>query len=147
MSIAELSFTNATARQTMRSPEDYQSGQTVDAALEKPDAPVVSWNLDEAQNGYLAHDAMLLTTITSLPDSSVRVVRPLRALVQPTSGVYMATLVDTAISASGESSAEAVECLKDILAAKFRLYSRKESVLGKQLLGQLHVLRRFLRAT
>ena len=108
---------------------------------------IITRDLDEPQSGCLAHDAMLITVLTSLPDRSIRVLRPLLALVQPKSGVYMASLVDTTISASGESQEEAVDSLNDIVAAKFSLFSQKESILGKQPRSQLRVLRQSLRAT
>jgi len=85
------------------------------------------------------------TVLTSLPDPSIRLLNPLPVVVQADSGVYMASLVDTDISASGESLAEAVDNLKDIVVAKFRLFSQKESILGEQPRRQLDVLRRFLR--
>ena len=109
-------------------------------------------NLDEPQSGWpqsgcLAHDTALFTTLESLPDRSIRVLRPLRAVVQPVSGVYMASLVDTTISASGETLEDAVESLKDIVAAKFRLFSREENILGDHPGNQLRVLKQSLRAT
>lgn len=85
-----------------------------------------------------------ITMLTSVPDRSIRVLHPLRAVVQPKNGVYMASLVDTNISASGESPMEAVDNLKDIVAAKFHLFSQKESILGKQPRRQLRVLRQSL---
>ena len=108
---------------------------------------VLSQNVGEPQNGCLPHDIVRFTAIASLPDRSIRVLHPLRAVVKPTDGVYMASLTDTSISASGESLAEAVDSLKDIVAAKFRLFTRNESILGEQPRSQLRVLRQFLRAT
>ena len=147
MSIAELSVTNTTMRRVPRSPRNCQSGRTFDLLMARPPVQVIPRDIDEPESGYLAHDIMLLTTLTSLPDRSIRVLHPLRAVVQPKSGVYMASLVDTTISASGESLVEAVDSLKDIVAAKFRLFSRKESILGEQLRRQLRVLQQSLRAT
>ena len=147
MSIAELFITNTTIRRVARSPRNCQSGRTFDILTARPRVPVISRDLDEPKSGYLAHDTMLFTALTSLPDRSIRVLHPLRAVVQPKSGVYMASLVDTTISASGESLAEALDSLKDIVAAKFRLFSRKESILGEQPRHQLRVLQQSLRAT
>ena len=87
---------------------------------------------------------MKFIELTSLPDHSISVLHPLRAVVRPKDGVYMASLEDTNISASGESLAEAVDNLKDIVAAKFRLFSREENILGKRSRHQLHVLRQSL---
>ncbi len=57
----------------------------------------------------------------------------------------MASLVNTTISASGGSIKEAIDYLKDTIAAKFRLFSREESILGDYPRQQLQVLRQFLR--
>lgn len=72
---------------------------------------------------------------------------PQRPLYEVTSvdGGYLATLVDTDLSASGESSFDALTNLQDIAAAKFRLFSDKERILGEQPRRQLNALRRFLR--
>ena len=147
MSIVELSITDTRIRRVTRSPRNCQSGRTFDLLMARPPVQVIPRDIDEPESGYLAHHTMLFTAITSLPDRSIRVLHPLRAVVQPKSGVYMASLVDTTISASGESLVEAVDGLKDIVAAKFRLFSRKESILGEQPRRQLRVLRQFLRAT
>ncbi len=80
--------------------------------------------------------------ITSLPDCHVD--HPLPVVVQPESGVYMASLFDIAISASGESPEEAIDSLKDIVAAKFRLFTKEESILGEQPRRQLGALRQFI---
>ncbi len=87
---------------------------------------------------------MKFIELTSLPDLSIHVLHPLRARVEPKDGIYMASLEDTNICASGESPAEAVDYLKDIIAAKFRLFSREEDILGKRSRHQLHVLRQSL---
>ena len=146
MATAELSTWDSTQRRA-KSPRSYQSGQMFDVPMASRRVRVIPRGRDEPQSGYLTHDIMLFTILTSLPDRSIRVVHPLRIVVRPKSGVYMASLVDAAISASGESLADAVESLKDVVAAKFRLFSRKESILGKHLRCQLHVLRQSLRAT
>jgi len=71
---------------------------------------------------------------------------PIQAVVQPEAGGYVATFFDANMNASGESQTEAIECLKDVLMAKFRLFSRKEDQLGEEPRRQLSVLRRFMRA-
>ena len=146
MSIAELSITNTRIRRGGRSPRNCQPGRTFDVPMAMPRVQVVSRDSDQPKSGYLAHDIMLLTALTSVPDHSIRVLHPLPAMIKPESGVYMASLVDTDICASGESLAEAAENLKDIVVAKFRLFSRKEAILGEQPRRQLGVLRQFLRA-
>ena len=82
----------------------------------------------------------------SLPDDSIRVVRPIPVLVRPESGAYVVSLGDSAISASGETVEEAVAGLADIIASKFHLFSRKESILGERPRRQLHTLRQYLRS-
>lgn len=85
-----------------------------------------------------------LQFLTSVPDDSIRVIHPLCAVVQPKSGVYIASLVNTNISASGESPMEAVDNLKDIIVTKFYLFSQKEDILGKEPRWQLQILRQLL---
>jgi len=98
------------------------------------------------QSGFWAHNTVLFTALTVLPGYSLRVLRPLLAVVRPTNGVYLASLVVTDISASGESSAAAVDNLKDIIVAKFHLFSQKKNILGERPERQLRTLQRFLRA-
>jgi len=143
----KLSFKDTATRHRRRSPHSYQSGWTVVTSLGRHRSSVFPGDLAGPQSGSSAGDAVLFTMLTTLPDRSIRVVRSLPAVVRPTSGVYMASLVDTTISASGETMMDALESLKDIVAAKFRLFSRNESILGTELRRQLHVLQQALRAT
>ena len=147
MPTVELLFKDTPPQRRRRSPRSYESGWTVITSLEQPRSSVFSGDLAGPQSGSSAGDAVLFTMLTTLPDRSIRVVRSLPAVVRPTSGVYMASLVDTTISASGETMMDAVESLKDIVAAKFRLFSRNESILGTELRCQLRVLQQSLRAT
>lgn len=144
---ATLSTTNTGTRRSGRFHRNCQSGPTFNVAMASSDEQFITRNLDEPQSGYLAHDVILFTSLTSLPDRTIRVVRPLRTVVRPASGVYLASLVDTTISASGETLEDAVASLKDIVAAKFRLFSRKENILGDHPRHQLRVLQQSLRAT
>ena len=86
----------------------------------------------------------MFKVLKSLPDDSIRVVRPIPVLVQSESGAYVASLMNSTITASGETVEEAADGLADIIASKFHLFSRKESILGEQLRRQLHTLRQYL---
>ncbi|KKN40976.1 hypothetical protein LCGC14_0728080 [marine sediment metagenome] len=83
---------------------------------------------------------MIKILLTSLPDPAIRVVRPLPAAVWPNAGEFLALLDDTSIGATGDTLENAKENLADIVAAKFRLFSRKENVLSEHLQRQLRML-------
>lgn len=89
--------------------------------------------------------AIIVPILTFAP-APFEVLSPIHVVAQSEEGVYLATFFDANVNASGESQTEAVECLKDMLIAKFRLFCKKEDVLGEEPRRQLGVLRQFMRA-
>ena len=134
------------AQSEVRTPRNRQSGRWFAVATTKRETRVTFRGQADTSSTGLTHGAVRFMPIQSLPDRSIQVIQPLTALVEPMGGVYLASLTGARISASGESPEEAIDSLKDIVAAKFRLFSREESRLGIHPREELCALRQFLRA-
>jgi hypothetical protein len=87
-----------------------------------------------------------LTPITSLAPRPFQVLQPIYAVVREDGGAFVASFADANINASGDTRSEALEILKDSLAARFRFFAESEAELGDEPQRQLSVLREFLRA-
>jgi len=83
--------------------------------------------------------------IDDLAPSPLVLVRSVPVIVYKEDGVHVASFVDANINASGETAADAVEMLKEMIASTYRLLRREEPALGTQPKNQLAVLRRFVR--
>jgi len=74
------------------------------------------------------------------------VVKPFQAVVRTVDGEYIASFFDANLSASGETHAEAVLNLKDIIAGTFDILTgMKDSDLGPGPLQQKRTLEEFIR--
>ena len=86
----------------------------------------------------------VIVPIQDLEPSQVKIKQPIFAVVQEDDGVFVASFVDANMNASGETQLDAVEMLKDVIAASFQLFLNKESILGVEPKRQLAVLRCFV---
>ncbi len=85
-------------------------------------------------------------SIASLSPEPLTVLKPLNIVVRQSGGDFLATFVDANINASGDTEAEAVSNLKDMVAATFDLLtSAPQETLGPAPKRQLGVLLEFLR--
>ncbi|MBM4027620.1 MAG: hypothetical protein FJ280_19785 [Planctomycetes bacterium] len=90
--------------------------------------------------------AALLVPIQSLAPEPYEVVKPFQVVVRPADGEYIASFFDANLSASGETQAEAVLHLKDVIAAAFEILAEmKEAELGPGPLRQKKTLEEFIR--
>lgn len=86
--------------------------------------------------------------IETLAPEPYEVLKPFFVTLQPCEGEYIATWLDTNISASGKTEKDAVCNFKDILVATFEcLTKHKLSQLGPSPTRQLTVLHEFIRKT
>jgi predicted RNase H-like HicB family nuclease len=84
--------------------------------------------------------------IDTLAPEPLEVIRPFHVTVEPYEGEYRASFVDANLSTFGETRAEAIWALKDIIAATFEVLSDAgEKKLGPGPARQFFVLREFIR--
>ncbi len=83
------------------------------------------------------------TFITSLLDTQFKIVKPIPVIIMKFSpGNYIANVPIANIGASGDTVQEAINNLKDTIAAKYRLFASKPpKVLGTGPTKQLHFLK------
>jgi predicted RNase H-like HicB family nuclease len=94
----------------------------------------------------LEQSAPLWVPIQSLAPEPYEVVKPFQAVVRTVDGEYIASFFDANLSASGETHAEAVLNLKDIIAGTFDILTgMKDSDLGPGPLQQKRTLEEFIR--
>ena len=124
MSIAELSIANITMTQPRRARRSYQSGKTFVISTATPCVRVRALDFGEPKTGCLTSDALLLTWITSLPDTRLRVVQPIPVTVkQLEHDNFLAQMSTANVNASGDSIDEAVDNLMDMLGGTYDLLS------------------------
>ena len=88
----------------------------------------------------------LQVPIQSLAPEPYEVIKPFQVVVRPADGEYIASFFDANLSASGETQAEAVLNLKDIIAGTFEILAEmKEAELGPGPLRQKKTLEEFIR--
>jgi len=111
------------------------------------DVRVVALESDEPETGCSASEIVWLTMLTSLPDPALRLVRPIRAIVERLdSDNYVAEAPDAEVSASGDTADEAIRNLEDMVAATFGHFSMvPRQRLGRIPARQLRVLQHHIR--
>lgn len=98
------------------------------------------------QLAQLQNNCPTVVIIDTLAPEPFDVVRPFHVTVEPYEDEYRASFVDANLSAFGETRAEAVWALKDIIAATFEVLSDLgEKKLGPGPARQFRVLREFIR--
>jgi hypothetical protein len=100
----------------------------------------------KAQVARLQHGCPSIVLIDSLAPEPLEVIRPFHVNVEPYEDEYRASFLDANLTAFGETTAEAIWALKDIIAATFAMLTR----VGRKKLGpgparQFEVLREFIR--
>jgi hypothetical protein len=74
--------------------------------------------------------------------------KPFHVLIEPTGEEYVASFLDANLSASGDTQAEALHNLKDIVIGSYEILSRHDpSELGPGPTRELAVLKEFLKET
>lgn len=89
----------------------------------------------------------LVMPIQTLHPHPIEVFRDLLAVVQFEEGAWLASFIDANIHASGEDQQDALDELRETIAARFLLFTKNEHSLGDEPRRQLAVLRNFMRAT
>jgi len=84
--------------------------------------------------------------LKTLDPRPIELIKPIVAGVDLDHGCHIASFSEANISGSGESQADAIEMLKDVIASTYRLLTEKESILGTEPARQLSILRKFVRA-
>lgn len=83
--------------------------------------------------------------IASLGNGNPRLLQPIPCVARPVDDGFVASFSAAGMNASGESRAEAIENLKDIIAAKYRVFSSYEpNQLSVSVRRQLRVLQAYL---
>jgi len=100
----------------------------------------------KTQISQLQSNSRTVVPIDTLAPEPLEVIRPFHVTVEPYEDEYQASFVDANLSAFGETRAEAIWALKDIIAATFEVLSD----VGVKKLGpgparQFRVLREFIR--
>ena len=94
----------------------------------------------------LQNNGPTVVPIDTLAPDPFTVVRPFHVTVEPYEDEYRASFLDANLSVFGETRAEAVWALKDIIAATFEMLSELgEKKLGPGPARQFRVLREFIR--
>jgi len=87
----------------------------------------------------------LLVPIQSLAPEPYEVIKSFQVVVRPADGGYIASFFDANLSASGETQAQAVLNLKDIIAGAFEILAdMKDAELGPGPLRQKRTLEEFI---
>jgi len=90
--------------------------------------------------------APILVPIETFAPEPYEVVKPFHAVVRHQEDQYIASFFDANLSASGDTQAEAVANLKDIIAGTFEILTTvEEDELGRGPLQQRKVLEQFMR--
>jgi len=88
----------------------------------------------------------LQVPIQSLAPEPYEVIKPFQVVVRAADGEYIASFFDANLSASGETQAEAVLNLKDIIAGTFEILAgMNDAELGPGPLRQKRTLEEFVR--
>ena len=82
--------------------------------------------------------------IQTLVPRALAVLKPILAVVQPEDGVFVASFYDANLHASGESPADAIDMLKDVISQSYRVLTTNEDALAIGPANQLAVLREFV---
>jgi predicted RNase H-like HicB family nuclease len=94
----------------------------------------------------LAESKAITVLVSTFAPEPYEVVKNFSAIVRPRGGAYLASFLDAHIHASGETEADALMNLKDIMATLFEsLLAEPPNKLGKVPMRQLAVLRQHIR--
>lgn len=100
----------------------------------------------KSQVSQLQRGCPSVVVLNTLAPEPLEVIRPFHVTVEPYEEEYRASFVDANLSAFGETRAECVWALKDIIAATFEVLSDLgENKLGPGPARQFKVLREFIR--